>query len=67
MITIRYKPVIINGVDKSGKVETLPDAEGLHLISRGYAEIVQETAAPDTAVISQDTKKRKKGWRLNKQ
>ena len=45
MITIRYKSVVINGLDRSNKVETLPDAEALQLVKMGYAEIVQENAS----------------------
>jgi hypothetical protein len=45
MITIRYKSVVINGLDRSNKVETLPDAEALQLVKMGYAEIVRENAS----------------------
>lgn len=44
MITIRYKSVVINGLDRTNKVETLPDVEALHLVKMGYAEIVRENA-----------------------
>jgi len=44
MITIRYKSVVINGLDRTNKVETLPDAEALQLVKMGYAEIVRENA-----------------------
>lgn len=44
MITIRYKSVVINGLDRSNKIETLPDAEALQLVKMGYAEIVRENA-----------------------
>ena len=44
MITIRYKSVVINGLDRTNKVETLPDAEALRLVKMGYAEIVRENA-----------------------
>lgn len=45
MITIRYKSVVINGLDRSNKVETLTDTEALQLVKMGYAEIVRENAA----------------------
>jgi len=45
MITIRYKSVVINGLDRSNKVETLPDAEALRLVKMGYAEILRENAS----------------------
>jgi len=45
MITIRYKSVVINGLDRSNKVETLPDGEALRLVKMGYAEILQENAS----------------------
>ena len=45
MITIRYKSVVINGLDRTNKVETLPDAEALQLVRMGYAEIVRENAS----------------------
>ena len=45
MITIRYKSVVINGLDRSNKVETLPDVEALQLVRMGYAEIVRENAS----------------------
>ncbi|MDD4986855.1 MAG: hypothetical protein PHQ43_13990 [Dehalococcoidales bacterium] len=44
MITIRYKSVIINGLDRTNKVETLHDDEALRLVKMGYAEIVRENA-----------------------
>ena len=45
MITIRYKSVVINGLDRTNKVETLPDVEALQLVKMGYAEIVRENAS----------------------
>ena len=45
MITIRYKSVVINGLDRTNKVETLPDAEALRLVKMGYAEILRENAS----------------------
>jgi len=45
MITIRYKSVVINGLDRTNKVETLPDAEALRLVRMGYAEILRENAS----------------------
>ena len=45
MITIRYKSVVINGLDRTNKVETLPDGEALQLVKMGYAEIVRENAS----------------------
>ena len=45
MITIRYKSVVINGLDRSNKVETLPDGAALRLVKMGYAEIVRENAS----------------------
>ena len=45
MITIRYKSVVINGLDRTNKVETLPDGEALRLVKMGYAEIVRENAS----------------------
>ena len=39
MITIQYKPVILNGIDKTGMVETIEDAQALALIELGYASI----------------------------
>ena len=43
MITIRYKSV--NGLDRTNRVETLPDDEALQLVKMGYAEIVRENAS----------------------
>ena len=45
MITIRYKSVVINGLDRTNKVETLPDGEALRLVKLGYAEILRENAS----------------------
>ena len=45
MITIRYKSVVINGLDRTNKVETLPDGEALRLVKMGYAEILRENAS----------------------
>lgn len=39
MITIRYGSIIIDGVDKTGKVESLPNGEAQRLIQQGYAEV----------------------------
>jgi hypothetical protein len=72
MITVRYKPVIINGMDKSGQVETVPDEQGQRLIAQGYAEIFEDITAPrEKPILSQEISepgrnnepKRKKGWR----
>ena len=71
MITIRYKSVVINGLDRTNKVETLPDAEALRLVKMGYAEIVRENASirpPETrATQAENTdeipnKKRGRKW-----
>jgi len=73
MITIRYKSVVINGLDRSNKVETLPDAEALQLVKMGYAEIVRENASispPETRAAETEAenkdeapnKKRVKKW-----
>jgi len=52
MITVRYRNVIINGIDRSGRVETLPDSEALRLVELGFADAVKESAVlrpPETA------------------
>jgi len=59
MITIRYKSVVINGLDRTNKVETLPDAEALRLVKMGYAEIVRENASvrpPETRATQSENK-----------
>ena len=61
MITIRYKSVVINGLDRTNKIETLPDAEALQLVRMGYAEIVRENASirpPETRATEPETKSR---------
>jgi len=34
---IKYNPVVINGVDKTGQTEDIDDKEALTLIKLGYA------------------------------
>ena len=54
MITIRYKSVVINGLDRTNRVETLPDAQALQLVNMGYAEILREEAVirpPELRII----------------
>jgi hypothetical protein len=46
MITIKYKSVIIDGQDKTGKTETVSRELGLRLVNQGYAEISEELAQP---------------------
>lgn len=62
MITVRYKSIIINGVDKSGKMETLPNEEAMRLVKYGHATIVNETAVVEQGEkrISQEIKPKKK-------
>lgn len=40
---IKFNAVIINGVDKTGKVEDIEDKQALTMINLGYAELVKET------------------------
>jgi len=40
MLTIKYKAVILNGVDKTGQVETLDDAKAMNMVKLGHAELV---------------------------
>jgi hypothetical protein len=37
---IKFNSVIINGVDKTGKVEDIDDKEALTMINLGYAELL---------------------------
>ena len=68
MITIRYKNVIINGVDKTGHIERMLEADALRLVKAEHAEIVQEEAMMDPGerrplpppVSTSNNKKRKK-------
>ena len=40
---IKYKSCTINGVDMTGKVETVDDKKGSRLIKSGFAELVTAT------------------------
>ncbi len=60
---IKYKSVIIDGKDKSGQLEDLPDTKALHLVKLGYAEI--PAGVPHVRPAVEDKilpKKRGKPW-----
>jgi hypothetical protein len=55
MISIRYNNYFINGVDKSGKVEQLPDIEATRMVNLGYAVFVE--VAPGESVDERPQRK----------
>jgi hypothetical protein len=60
---IRYKNVIIDGKDKSGQVEDLPDALAQHLVKLGHAELWAEVPQAQAAADEKaPSKKRNRPW-----
>jgi len=56
---IKYKNIIIDGRDRSGQIEEVPDNVALRLIKQGYAEPL-EVPAPDP--VDDKPKKRNRPW-----
>ena len=54
MVTIKYKNVILNGVDKSGKTDCLPESEATALVKNGFAEVIEDThpGRVETSVVA---------------
>ena len=51
MLTIKYKAVILNGVDKTGQVETLDDARAMTMVKLGHAELVSNVVNSDPEIV----------------
>ena len=43
---IRYNNVVIDGIDKSGRVEDVPDDIGIRLIKQGHAQAITGEVVP---------------------
>jgi len=59
---IKYKSIIIDGRDRSGQVEDLPDVLALRLIKQGYAELVAAPSIQPQDPVDDKPKKRNRPW-----
>jgi len=57
---IKYNSIIINGRDRSGQIEEVPDNVALHLIKQGYAELAPSIQTQDP--VEDKPKKRNRPW-----
>jgi len=59
---IKYKSIIIDGRDRSGQVEDLPDTLALRLIKQGYAEPLEAPSIQPQDPAEDKPKKRNRPW-----